>query len=362
MTDFHDNDDTQDDLLLMEYLDGELTPPNRRHLESRLAEEPDLREKLSAMERSWHSLDLLERTGEDKNLVETTLETVVLSVEMDIATQERQLHQKRWRRWGITVLLALLALAAGHLFVVAVTPDPNLLLLKEMPIIERFNRYRTVIDDVDLLFALADQRVFYDPAQSGDKADSASYTTVDRLTFSINPPFSELRRRHERLEAMLPEYYSRFYHNHHDFYRLDAAEQERYRRVNRELEQAADPEAVDRTLTLYSTWLRSLSTFEKTKLQDRSVALDDRIAEIRKKLQESPATRPVAGRGRLSNAAFDPVKSRQLAEFLGQDYPVEEIDSLLNQPPDIGYRLLEDAFERHQAAAGATPSQVSHER
>ena len=48
-----------EDELLVAYLDGELDEAARVNVEKRLAEEPDLRSRLTLLERAWDLLDEL---------------------------------------------------------------------------------------------------------------------------------------------------------------------------------------------------------------------------------------------------------------------------------------------------------------
>jgi hypothetical protein len=95
---------TQDEALLSAYLDGELTPQERQRLEHRLADEKELRQRLTILEETWLCLDLLEQESVDAEKVETTLKTA--AVDLSVAAFP-SLKINRWGQWGIAVLAGL---------------------------------------------------------------------------------------------------------------------------------------------------------------------------------------------------------------------------------------------------------------
>ena len=71
---------TPEESLLTAYLDGEISPQDKQLLEQRLAEESELRERLSELEETWHYLDLLERENADAEKIETTMRVTAISM------------------------------------------------------------------------------------------------------------------------------------------------------------------------------------------------------------------------------------------------------------------------------------------
>jgi hypothetical protein len=95
---------TSDEALLTAYLDGELTPQERQHLEQRLVDEPELRQRLTVLEETWHYLDLLEQESVDAEKIETTLKTAAVSLSVvPLSTW----NMNRWTKWGMTTLAGL---------------------------------------------------------------------------------------------------------------------------------------------------------------------------------------------------------------------------------------------------------------
>ena len=98
---------TLEDSLLTAYLDGELEPLERQGLEQRLADEPELRQRLVLLEETWHCLDLLERESADAEKIETTLKTAAIAVSVPFFLP---VEISRWGRWSLAAVVGLVLL------------------------------------------------------------------------------------------------------------------------------------------------------------------------------------------------------------------------------------------------------------
>lgn len=337
----------EDELLLMEYLDGALDATARRRVEERLAAETDLRIKMSVLERSWHALDLLERTGIDRKLAETTLETVIFSAENEMLASPEHLPKRRRSGFFSRSVLVVCFLLFGAWSVFHFVPDPNLLLLLDMPIIERFDRYRNILDDPRLLELLVEQRVFYNPATAPETqepfADMALFeeTASTSEEFSTRPSHAELHRRLDalkRLKTLDATRYAQFYRNYHTFTSLGEAQKQKYRDLNDVVRNAADPHAADATLTAFYLWFKSLPPYEKREFADAS-SVEQRLGLIRKIRARSPQR--IMADDLLDST--DSPHDAELAAFLLRASP-EERDHVLSLPPVAGLARLKNEY------------------
>ena len=98
---------TLEDALLTAYLDGELEPLERQGLEQRLANEPELRQRLTLLEETWHCLDLLEKESVDAEKIETTLKIAAIAVSVPSFFPVRT---NRWGQWSIAAVVGLVLL------------------------------------------------------------------------------------------------------------------------------------------------------------------------------------------------------------------------------------------------------------
>lgn len=133
-------DEAQEELVA--YLDGELSPEERVRVERRLADEPDYRFQLRQLQQSWDMLDALPRSEVNPQFARTTLEMVAVSTQNELSDfEQRQTKRERWLRFGGLAAMLLAALA-GYLLFHSTLPDPNEQLLRDLPVLEQFDRYR----------------------------------------------------------------------------------------------------------------------------------------------------------------------------------------------------------------------------
>ncbi len=354
--------DDADNSLLMEYLDGELAPESRRQLEDRLMAEPDLRQELAELEQSWHVLDTLDRTPIDRRLVETTMETVILSAEAAIAHREPPSKWRRLFRWASVGLPILLGLLFGAEAVRFFIHDPNLFLLLDMPIVERFEKYRLFIDNPETLVRLAEEKVFeteYPTSLSGAPHSGGETASVMKSTGAtgagenapLSPEFSttrpsrsELYRRYKRLKAFDSAQYNLFCRNYSQFSKLGEAAQSQYRRLNERIARSPNPGAIDRTLTAYAAWFRGLPTHEKYAISDleHSLSMEEFVAAIRDRY-----ARTLQDRGTAANKENRPFSEQELADFLLTGISPMERERILSLSPTLGYAEIETAYRNH---------------
>jgi hypothetical protein len=331
--------------VLIEYLDGELSVEVRREVEARLAREPRLREMLAQLERDWDSLDLLERDNTDKQLVETTLETVIASVE---STKKRSYwgRQFYYAKLFLLGILAIIIFFFSFGFGERLVPDDYFMLRVESPIIERLDQYLMLLEDdpdLSLLRLLAVRRVFLPAVDSGEKIDPNDFLSSSQVrildAFSLYPSFSELQRRAVQLENLDRTLYSRFYWNNKRFRQLNIDKRNQLRAIHESIEQAPRRRELYITLRNYYTWFRALQTYEKASLRRVNLTLEERVEQIAALKKRLDADQPykVAANPSLPNAVTmvkEEDNVRKLAAMLS-NADQQDLNKLLDSPPDL---------------------------
>jgi len=151
---------------LVAYLDGELDAEQSRRVEERAAAEPNARQMLQELDRTWHMLDELDSPATSEDFTCTTLEMVALAAADDVEKAKAQQPRRRRRAalWAAAGLFG--AAAAGFLIVASLVPDPNTQLLRDLPILENYEQYHE-IDSIEFLRALNNEKLFPKDADDG---------------------------------------------------------------------------------------------------------------------------------------------------------------------------------------------------
>ena len=150
---------------LVAYLDGELDEDARRSIDRRLAADPELREALGRLERTWDLMDGLERSNVDDGFTQSTLEMVAQAAAEDLDRELAQAPRRRRHRWLVVSTSMVAAAAAGFLITTVVRSNPNEELLEDLPVLENLDRY-SEINDIDFLRLLASEDLF--PVEDND--------------------------------------------------------------------------------------------------------------------------------------------------------------------------------------------------
>ena len=155
------------DAQLVAYLDGELDEPATRGIEQRLASDPEFREALGRLERTWDVLDSLGRADVDEKFTASTLEMMVSAAGDEVHEKQREAPRRRRRRRLIGAGGLAAAAAAGFLFVWLSWSDPNERLVQDLPVLENLDQYGQ-IDDVKLLEMLHEEKLFATPEEEDE--------------------------------------------------------------------------------------------------------------------------------------------------------------------------------------------------
>ncbi|MBS0209153.1 MAG: hypothetical protein JSS27_09385 [Planctomycetes bacterium] len=250
---------------LTAYLDGELDAEQSRQIDERLAAEPALRQQLQHLEKAWRMLDDLPRQEVASTFTSTTLAMAAVR-EADEAALETTAAgaSRRWVLWPAALFLAA---AGGFLGVALARPDPNRLLLADLPVIENLDAYRHA-ESIDFLRKLQASGLFTDKS-SGSKPADSKLPAANRPgeTIEAKVAVSErLSQRRERVAKLAPADRERLLDKYDRYQRLDEAERERLRQLDRDINSAADGAALRELLVRYDLALNRLPAAQRQEL------------------------------------------------------------------------------------------------
>ena len=324
---------------MIEYLDGELAPSDRRRLEDRLTTDPQLRESLQKLEESWRCLDLLETFVTDKEQVETTLEMVILDTEQAISLHA-EARQRRFS-WKLIVrpLALVLLFGIGVFLGERLAPDKNFFLRVASPIIERLDMYLLLYgQDEKLLPLLARQQVFLSAFPGGSvpgdlKEYQPSPTTKMLDSFTIFPNFRETRRRIDRINGLDDALFRQIYHNNERFNEFSMEKKHRLLAFHERIELSPRRYELLQTLQGYYNWRKSLQSYERAEIDQPRLSVEQRvgrIASMKKRLETNRVVHDVVSLP-TDDQTLPPFE--ELAELLWHlDWQEQEL--VLNLPPE----------------------------
>ena len=312
---------TLDDALLTAYLDSELTPEDRRHLEQRLANEPELRQRLNLLEETWHCLDLLEQVSMDAEQVETTLKIAAVSVSPLFFTASKT---SRLGKWGIALFASLAVFFVTFQFGKQSPLDNPSFRQK----IERLDMYLAILDEggIKLVRELAEKRVFlpplphdvlpidsheYEPSPHGWFAGDLAHWVIGNHDEFDNAELYQLLSRNIQTYNRLPPERARLVHKlHHD------------------IEMAPRRNELLWTLQNYYHWCKALQRYERIELK-QSKPIEEKVAAIIKLktyLERQPEDTP------MPSEIVGIEESSRLAETLSE-LTLWRKERLLNDEP-----------------------------
>ncbi len=159
-----DHPTTEDQELLVAYLDGELDAATAERVERRLAEDEDFRRQLRSMQEAWDLLDHLPQTTLDEKFTRTTVEMVAVQLSNEI-----QQNAPNWKQ-RVRKLAPLAAIVLCGLVGYGVTRGWQARLeqqfVQDLPLIDRLDHYRhlssseSLDENVQFLQALAATDLF----------------------------------------------------------------------------------------------------------------------------------------------------------------------------------------------------------
>jgi hypothetical protein len=239
---------------LVAYLDGELDAEAVRRIEERLASEPEVREALSRLERTWDLLDELGSTPVGESFTRTTLEMVTVAAEKDVEQVMAEAPRRRRRRMWLVGAGAFAAAAAGFLAVGLALPNSNRQLLEDLPLLESLEAYRE-IDDLDFLRLLQEKGLADSllPADYSvkERPQADEMTAAAMVDWVKNMPAvdkTELLEKKKKLDT------------------LPLAEQAKLRALHSEVQKSPDAAELRWIMREYYEWWKNLPPVAKNEL------------------------------------------------------------------------------------------------
>jgi hypothetical protein len=265
---------------LVAYLDGEMDAESVRRIEERLATEPEVRDAINRLERTWDMLDELGSTPVGESFTRTTLEMVTVAAEADIqqAIAEVPLRRRR-RRWLLGVVVLLTA-AAGFFAAYTALPNSNRQLLQDLPLLENLEEYRQV-DDIDFLRLMKEKGLSpllataETPAKEHPLSENMSTAEKTKWVETISPSEKEDLLRKKEI-----------------FDKLSIAEQDRLRKLHREVQKDKDAAELNRIMhDYYEWWKNNLPPYFRNELSSLS-SPQERVKRIELYKQEELKRNP----------------------------------------------------------------------
>ena len=312
---------TPDETLLTAYLDGELSPSERQHLEQRLANEPELRQRLTLLEETWHCLDVLEQENIDAEQIETTLKIAAVS-ESELPFASSKIS--RFARRSIALLVGLVAfLITFQIGRQSPLDDPS---FRRM--IERLEMYRAIVDDggIELVRQLAVDRVFLPPLSNGEQSvDPKGYEPSPRGWLSNSFSYSVIGYHNEFDDAELYQLLSR---NIQTYNRLPSKTAKQIRKLHSDIEAAPRRDDLLATVQNYYHWFKALQPYEKDAIRKRKLTVDRvaAIIDMKVRLERRP------GGSTMASEIVGIEEGNRLAETLAELTPWRK-ERLLNEEP-----------------------------
>ncbi|MCL2005763.1 MAG: hypothetical protein FWG73_06325 [Planctomycetaceae bacterium] len=313
---------TPDEALLIAYLDGEITPQDREALEQRLAEEPELQEKLTLLGETWNYLELLEKEDADAVQIETTLKTVALSLSIAHVPALQKKPAKQWAVFaivGLAIFFIFLQVGLRTSF-----DDPSF-----RRKLERLDMYLAITNDDDgleLLQKLTAKRVFLPALPDAELPDASEF----KPSFRIRMSNAWNRSTGSFWNGADTELNQLFYRNLQPYRLLSREKRSQIRTLHRNIE--ASPRQAELLLTLqnYYHWRQSLQSYEKIALRQPK-PLSERVSDIVELKTRLDGLSPETGIW-LPSEVVGIEESRRLAAILAE-LPLEHQERLLNEGP-----------------------------
>lgn len=265
------------DLLVEEYLDGELKGSERDAFEARIASDPALKERVDAARATF---DVVEEFDEEPDETSATLELTERTVERlnsearsELESYDARERAERRRDALVQILAPVLLFLAGCAVFAAALPNPARQRERDAAVVERLAQLEAA-GSFEFLAALANANLFEEwkktfPARPPvDTSSSANAEPARERSYADlvkDPVFYRLQRRFEA---------------------LDPETREKYRALRNQIDKSPDRDKLLQTLDDYVAWLDASTNSSE---RERIVAAPDdvKMMEIRRKINDS---------------------------------------------------------------------------
>ncbi len=262
-----------DDETLVAYLDGELPYEQQTHIEQRLHDNIDLRQRVSALQASWDLLGDLPSCTPRADLAQSTIEIVTLAIERESRSWWGWLVANRLLLLGLSGLLMLAAGAATSRGLVNYQTQKTLTIL---PVIVDYPSLQ-YIDSVEFLQALVQV----------DNLAAAAGTNATRTMIGDGQVPSEIDDRKTWIENLPADSRGRLRNHLDDYEKLtDDKRQSELQSITQEiLKSPADTSHYLNTIRAYRAILEAMGEKNKNDLLDllplkRIEAIKSRVAVL----------------------------------------------------------------------------------
>ncbi len=145
--------DNEIDEFLVAYLDGQLASEQSEQLESQLAKDPTVRQRLQDLDRVWNALDVLPRSTASPAFTRSTVEMAAVSASRPASAAA---GGHKLRRLPVGLLAGLVGVAIGAVMAYAIAGAPQRRALRDLPVAMHAEALESV-GTMDFLTGLEEQ-------------------------------------------------------------------------------------------------------------------------------------------------------------------------------------------------------------
>ncbi len=153
----YDKDAVQEELVA--YLDGELSSEESAQVESRMAHDPQYRQQLQTLQKTWDLLDCLPTSEPSSDFTQSTVEIVALKAEKEAGKFGGTLLSRNSLFWGSLACASLVFGMVGYGIANHLQSAPNRQLVDDINVIDNVDRLQNV-ENLDFLESLAESGLF----------------------------------------------------------------------------------------------------------------------------------------------------------------------------------------------------------